>query len=132
MRPVVLRGASVTAVVVVLAAAILWLSRRPPGDVIPVEFRGTWLDQGADCQDISAQARITGSTINYDRLSFKADGVAERRGDAVSLTGDAYPDGGGERETVQLRLQDGRAKLLIVARDLRRPIAVVRCPAADK
>lgn len=126
-RTTLFRMASVAGIVVTLAAACLWLLRRPPEDVIPTQFRGIWLDRGAECQDSSAQVRITGSTISYDRLSFKADGVAESRGDAVSLTGIAYPDGRAERETVELRMRDRRASLFIVAHELPGGGPFVRC-----
>ncbi len=132
MHPTLLRGLSVIGVAIVVAMALIWLSRSPSDDIIPVEFRGTWLDQGADCQDSSAQVRITGSTINYDRLSFKADGLAERGQDTVSLTGESFPNGDAVRTTVQLAMQDHRARLIIVARDLTRPGSFVRCPAPDK
>ena len=132
MRPTLLKGFGVIGVVVVAALALIWLSRSPSDDIIPAEFRGIWLDQGADCQDTNAQVRITGSTINYDRLSFKADGLAERRQDAVSLTGESFPNGDAVRATVQLAMQDHRTKLIMGARDLTRPGSFVRCPAPDK
>ncbi|WP_066803573.1 hypothetical protein [Sphingomonas asaccharolytica] len=132
MHPTLLRGLSVIGVAIVVALAVIWLSRSPPDDIIPVEFRGIWLDPGADCQDTSAQMRITGSTINYDRLSFKADGLAERREDTVSLTGESFPNGEAVRETVQLRVQDHRTRLVIVTHDLTRQGSFVRCPSPDK
>ena len=132
MPPTLLRGFSVIGVVIVVAMAVIWLSRSPSDDIIPAEYRGTWLDQGADCQDTSAQVRITGSTINYDRLSFKADGLAERREDAVALTGESFPNGDAVRETVQLRMQDQRTRLIIIAHDLTRQGPYVRCRAPDK
>jgi len=132
MRPNLLHGASVIGVVVVVAIASIWLLRKPPDDVIPTEFRGTWLDRGADCRDTNAQVRITGNTINYDRLSFRADGLAERGEDTVSLTGESFPDGDAERATVQLRMQDHRTKLVIVARELSRPGPFVRCSGLNE
>jgi len=132
MRPTLLRGFGVISVAIVVALAVIWLSKSPPNDIIPVEFRGIWLDRGADCQDTAAQVRITGSTINYDRLSFKADGLAERREDAVSLTGESFPNGDAVRETVELRMQDHRTGLVIVARDLTRRGSFVRCPTSEE
>jgi hypothetical protein len=132
MRSILLRALGVISIAIMVALAVVWLSKSPPGDIIPVEFRGIWLDRGADCQDTAAQVRITGSTINYDRLSFKADGLAERREDAVSLTGESFPNGDAAREVVELRMQDHRTRLVIVARDLTRQGSFVRCPTSDK
>ncbi len=121
------RGLFVASVVFVLVAASLWLLERPPDSVIPREFRGTWLDQGADCQDVAAQFRITGTTVNYDRLSFKADSMGQRDGDSVSLTGLSYASGDGQRETIRLRMLDNRTTLVIAAPDLRQQGPFVRC-----
>lgn len=126
-RTTLLRSATVAGVIVVLTLACLRLWWHPSEDVIPGEFRGTWLDKGADCQDVAAQVRITGSTISYDRLSYKADGVTAKQAGAVSLTGVSYPDGGAERETVQLRIPDRRNGLFIVAPDLRHQGPFFRC-----
>jgi hypothetical protein len=130
MRSTLLRALSVIGVGIAVALAVIWFSKSSPDDIIPVDFRGIWLDQGADCQDIAAQVRITGSTINYDRLSFKADGIVERRQDAVSLTGEAFPNGDAVRETVELRTQDHRTRLVIAAHDLTRQGSFVRCPTS--
>jgi hypothetical protein len=115
----------------VAAAALFWFLKNPQGEVIPAEFRGTWLDQGAECNDTSAQARITGSTINYDQLAFKADGLADRRNDVVLLSGASFPKGNMERTTVQLAMQDHRTKLIISASNLPRGAALVRCSGSD-
>jgi hypothetical protein len=125
------RAASVTGVAIALMAALVGLSSCQRGDVIPTEFRGNWVDQGAECGDTEAQVRITASTIDYDQLSFKADGVAGKGEEAVSLTGEAFPGGKTVRETVQLRMEDHRARLLITARNLPRPGPFVRCPSRD-
>ncbi len=129
MRLTLLRGASVGAVVIALVLAFLWLLRSPSSDLIPVEFRGIWLDQGAECSDTDAQVRITGSTIDGGGLSFKADGLAERGDDAVSLTGESFPDANTERTTVGLRMRDHRSQLVIVSGE-RRQGPFVRCSAA--
>jgi hypothetical protein len=122
-----LRGASLAGVTVIFAVAAMWLLRSPPDNVIPVEFQGIWLDQGAECGDVDAQVRITPTTISYDRLSYKADGLAERKKDAVRLTGEAFPDGGAEREEVGLRMEANRARLFIAAHDLPSQGPFVRC-----
>ena len=130
MRAILLRGAIMIGAAAVLALGWIWLS-SPSDNLIPTEFRGKWLEQGAECQDSDAQLRITGSTIDYDRLSFKADGLAEKQEDAVSLTGESFPGGTTRRDTVQLRLEDHRTRLLIASRDLGRQGPFVRCSALD-
>jgi hypothetical protein len=127
-----LRGASLAAVAVAFALAFMWLLRSPPENIIPVEFQGTWLDQGAECGDVDAQVQITPTTISYDRLSYKALGLAERKKDAVRLTGEGYPDGDTVREEVSLRMENNRTRLFIVSRDLRSPGPFVRCSAEDE
>jgi len=131
MRAILLRGAMMIGAAAVLAMAWIWLSRSPSDNLIPPEFRGKWLEQGAECQDADAELRITGSTIDYDRLSFKADGLAETQEDAISLTGESFPGGNTRRDTVQLRMKDHRTRLFIVSRDLGRQGPFVRCSALD-
>jgi hypothetical protein len=113
MRLILLRGASAIGIATLFAIALLWLMRSPPDNIIPAEFRGIWLDQGAECGDIDAQVAITGTTVDYDTLSFKADGLSAIMGDDASLTGEAFPDGKTERETVTLRIRDHRRQLFI-------------------
>ena len=127
MRLTLLRSASVVGVIIIVALVSIWLLRSPPDNVIPAEFRGVWLDRGAECQDTNAQVRITASTISYDQLSFKADGMAEKRADAISLSGNSFANGNAERETVQLKMLDNRAKLVIISRDLRDKGPFFRC-----
>ena len=127
-----LRGASVAGVTVAFAVAAMWLLRSPPENVIPVEFQGSWHDQGAECDDVDAQAHITPSTVSYDRLSYKADGVAGRKKDEVVLTGEAFPDGGAEREEVGLRMEGNRARLFIASHELRSQGPLVRCSPDDE
>jgi hypothetical protein len=131
MRPILLRGAIMVGAASVMVMAWIWLSKSQPDDLIPMAFRGRWLEQGAECQDTDAQLRITGSTIDYDLLSFKADGLADKQEDAVSLTGESFPGGKTRRDTVQLRMQDHRTRLLIVSRDLGRQGPFVRCSVLD-
>ena len=127
-----LRGASLAGITVAFAVAAMWLLKSPPENVIPVEFQGSWHDQGAECDDVDAQANITPSTVSYDRLSYKADGVAERKTDAVRLTGVAFPDAGSAREEVGLRMEGNRTRLFIVSRELRSQGPLVRCPADEE
>jgi hypothetical protein len=126
-----LRGASLGGATVMFAVAFTWLLRSPSDTVIPVEFQGIWLDQGAECDDAEAQVRITPTTISYDRLSYKAFGLAKKVRDAVVLTGEAYPDGGAEREEVSLRMEGNRTRLFIASPDLRSQGPFVRCSAED-
>ncbi|MEO9132089.1 MAG: hypothetical protein ABI240_12875 [Sphingomonas sp.] len=126
-----LRGASLAGVTVMFAVAFTLLLRSPPDNVIPGEFQGTWLDQGAECGDVDAQLRITATTINYDRLSYKAFGLAKKEKDAVVLTGEAYPDGGAKREEVGLRMDVNRTRLVIASPDLAGQGPFVRCSAGD-
>jgi hypothetical protein len=122
-----LRGASLAGATVVFAVAFMWLLRSPSDTVIPLEFQGIWLDQGAECGDAEAQVRITPTTISYDRLSYKAFGLAKKVRDSVVLTGEAYPDGGAEQEEVGLRMDGNRTRLFIASRDLRSQGPFVRC-----
>jgi hypothetical protein len=122
---------SVSVIGLVAAAALFWLLRNPQRELIPAEYQGTWLDEGAECNDTSAQARITGSTINYGQLAFKADGLAGRRSDVVLLSGTSFPEGNVERTTVQLAMQSHRTKLIISAANLPRGATFVRCPGSD-
>jgi len=126
-----LRAVSLAGVTGLFAVTAMWLLRSPPDNVIPVEFQGTWLDQGAECDDVDAQVHITPTTISYDRLSYKADGLAERKKDAAMLTGEAFPNGDAEREEVGLRMEGNRTRLFIASRDLRTQGPFVRCRPDD-
>ena len=108
--------------------AFLWLTRGPRDNIIPVEYRGIWLDKGAECHDTNARTVITGTTIDYDHLTFKADGLSEREGDTASVTGAAFPNGREARETVKLQMRDSRS-VVFIARPDRTLGPFTRCAA---
>lgn len=117
MRVILFRWVSVIGVAAVFASAFLWLTRSPPDNIIPTQFRGVWLDQGAECSDTDAKVVITATTIDYDSLTFKADGLSGKAGDFVALSGEAFPSGRATREKVTLRTLAHRTQLLIGGRD---------------
>ena len=129
MRSILSRGAGLACLAIVAMLTVIWFLRTPSDDVIPAEFRGAWLDQGAECQDIDAQARITASTIDYDHLSFKVASLAEAGEDTVSITGESCPLGRAVRETVKLQMLDHRTKIVIIGPDLAHRESLFRCSA---
>jgi len=112
---------------IALAMGGIWSLQSPPVDVIPVEFRGVWHDLGAECDDTGAQASITGSSINYDVLVFKADGMSPDRDHVVTVSGTSFPNGRADYEKVALRLTGPSTKLYINAPDLPGRGPLVRC-----
>ncbi|RZF60537.1 hypothetical protein EWE75_22550 [Sphingomonas populi] len=122
-----LMAATGASLLIALAMGGIWFLRSSPVDVIPAEFRGVWHDLGAECDDTDAQASITGSSINYDVLVFKAAGISPMRDHAVTVSGTSFPNGRADYEKVTLRLTGPLTELYINAPDLPSKRPLVRC-----
>lgn len=85
----------------------------PPADVIPMVYRGQWIEDGAECGDRDAELRVAGHSIDYDRLSFLADKTVETEAGGIRLHGQSFADGEPEPVSVSLqRLQDGGLRII--------------------
>ncbi len=127
----VTRWAGVLVTILLLAGAIFWMRPGSQENIIPAEFRGAWVEPDAVCQDVSAQLRVTGKTINYDNLSFIADAVASRPENSVSLAGTSFDNGPGERETLRLQI-DEAGKRITLTSTKPRSLVFVRCVDAHE
>ena len=115
MRLIAIAAACFCGIVAVFAGTLIWFDRAPHINIIPPQFRGTWLDAGSECADSDAQAVVSGNSIRYDRLNYVATNLVEAHRDAVVLDGESFPDGRTDREIVKLRIINNGTRLVIDA-----------------
>jgi hypothetical protein len=119
-----------------IVIAFEWPMGRPgrpgetpaPAPVVPAAFLGNWLEAGSECGDAASEARIGGSTVNFDRLSFIADRAERPAANRLLLVGHSYDGGETKRETVSLELGPGGGLLRLQPADFDRPVLFKRCP----
>lgn len=102
--------------------------RPAPAPLVPAAFRGSWLEAGSECGDAASEARIGGSAVNFDRLSFIADRAVRPAPNRLLLVGRSYFGGETKAETVSLEIGPSGDSLRLPAPDLGRPVAFKRCP----